>query len=146
MSFAKGTVLAAPGKERSWKAFVDWCEERGLRSAPAHIWTLAAYIRYLEGSMRYDTLCRHIDRIGQMHFEKIRKRPDRDPEIQKVLEGVRRRIDEKKKPPPPPPLFRDEDFLEDRPKSARRVTKPKKEPAPRRGLRATPKLVSRRRV
>lgn len=138
--------MAAPAKVRSWKAFVEWCEERGLRSAPAHTWTLAAYIRYLEGTMRYDALCRHIERIGQMHFEKIRKRPDRHPEIQNILEGVRRRLDEKKKPPPPPPLFRDEDFLEDPPKAARRRQTTPEATTARRGLRVTPKLVRRRRV
>lgn len=145
--------MATQGKTRSWDAFNAWCDERGLNAAPANPWTLAAYIRYLEGSMRFDALRRHVDHIGQMHHEKRRTRPDRDTMVQRLLDGVRRREDAKKrareKPPAPPPLFEAEDFLDTKkPKASKPRTKTKKpaKPTKRGALRATPKLVRRKRV
>ncbi len=147
--------MPALGKTRSWKAFEAWCADRGLSPAPAHPWTLAAYIRVLEGSMRHAALKRHVDQIGQAHFEMRRTRPDRDPSVQRVLDAVRRREEAKKrqkqKPPPPPPLFRAEDFLEEKPAKKTRTqrskaAKPGKAGKTSKSLRATPKLVRRKRV
>lgn len=155
--------MAVLGKTRSWEAFSAWCDDRGLAAAPANPWTLAAYIRVLEGTMRFDALKRHIDQVGQMHFEKRRTRPDREPAVQRVLDAVRRREDAKKRAqkqakekPPAPPLFRAEDFLED---GKTKTSKARAAPAPRgksatpepdkkksKSLRATPKLVRRKRV
>ena len=83
--------MSVPGKEKSWQSFVAWCDARGLCSSPANPWTLAAYIRFVEGSMRLDALRRHIDQIGQMHYEKIRKRPDRHTMVKRTLDSVKRR-------------------------------------------------------
>lgn len=150
--------MAALGKTRSWEAFSAWCDERGLTPAPANPWTLAAYIRYLEGQMRYDALRRHVDHVGQMHFEKRRTRPDRDVMVQRILDAVRRREEAKKrakqKPPAPPPLFHAEDFLEEKaPKTAKKprtrgatAKKPVSGSKKSKSLRATPKLVRRKRV
>jgi hypothetical protein len=144
--------LAALNRTRSWEAFTAWCDDRGLCAAPANPWTLAAYIRFVEGSMRFDALKRHIDQVGQMHFEQRRTRPDRHATVKRVLDAVRRREETKKqakkRPPSAPPLFEAEDFLNDKkPKSPRTPsakaaagTKKKK------SLRATPKLVRRKRV
>lgn len=150
--------MAALGKTRSWEAFSAWCDERGLTPAPANPWTLAAYIRYLEGQMRYDALKRHVEHVGQMHFEKRRTRPDRDVMVQRTLDTVRRREEARKrakqKPPAPPPLFRAEDFLEaTAPEAAKKTSAQRRKTAARaadskksRSLRVTPKLVRRKRV
>ncbi|MBO6518624.1 MAG: hypothetical protein JJ900_17145 [Rhodospirillales bacterium] len=155
--------MAVLGKTRSWEAFSAWCDERGLTAAPANPWTLAAYIRVLEGTMRFDALKRHIDQVGQMHFEKRRTRPDREPSVQRVLDAVRRREEAKKRAqkqakekPPAPPLFRAEDFLEDgkaktsKGKTTRtrrgKAAKPEAGKKKSKSLRATPKLVRRKRV
>lgn len=142
--------MAVSGKTRSWEAFNAWCDARGLCAAPANPWTLAVYIRVIEGAMRSDALNRHIEQIGQMHHEKRRTRPDRHAMVQRMLGAVRRREESKKRakktPPAPPPLFRDADFIEAKqPKparpSAKRATAAKKG-----ALSATPKLVRRKRV
>ena len=120
--------MAALGKTRSWEAFSTWCDERGLTPAPANPWMLAAYIRYLEGQMRYDALRRHVDHVGQMHFEKRRTRPDRDVMVQRILEAVRRREEAKK------------------PRTRGAAEKPASASKKAKSLRATPKLVRRKRV
>jgi len=130
---------------KSWRGFVAWCDERGLCSAPANTWTLQAYIRYLERSMTITALRRHIGQIGQMHYEKIRKRPDRHEDVQRMLDGVRARKEAKKKKPDiVPPLFRDEDFVVQ--KADQSKPKPSKKSARKKPLRATPKLVRRKRI
>ena len=150
--------MAALGKTRSWEAFSAWCDERGLTAAPANPWTLAAYIRYLEGQMRYDALRRHVEHVGQMHFEKRRTRPDRDVMVQRILDAVRRREEARKrakqKPPAPPPLFRAEDFMAEKAPKAAKKTSTQRSKATKsaagskksKSLRATPKLVRRKRV
>ena len=137
--------MSVPGKEKSWQSFVAWCDARGLCSSPANPWTLAAYIRFVEGSMRLDALRRHIDQIGQMHYEKIRKRPDRHTMVKRTLDSVKRRQDIKKKPPAPP-LFRDEDFLAAKTPKVPRPREPRKTATSGRALRAKPPLVRRKRV
>lgn len=134
---------------RSWREFVAWCDERGLRSAPANTWTLSAYIRYLEGEMTITSLRRHIGYIGQMHYEKIRKRPDRHADVQRTLDGVSARKEaRKKKTEVIPPLFRDEDFVGQSPeKPAPAASSPTtKKTTKQKSLRATPKLVRRKRI
>ena len=145
--------MAALGKTRSWEAFSAWCDDRGLAAAPANPWTLAAYIRVLEGSMRFDALKRHIDQIGQMHFEQRRTRPDREPSVQRMLDAVRRREEARKRAqeqakqkPPAPPLFQAEDFLDDKTPKKPRTRTTGKTKAKSRALRVTPKLVRRKRV
>lgn len=137
--------MTTPAKQKSWQAFVAWCDDMGLCSSPANPWTLAAYIRHLEGSMRFDSLRRHIDQVGQMHFAKIRKRPDRHATVKRTLDSVRRRQEQKKLPPPAPPLFRDEDFLDASPPMPSRPREPNTSTMIRRSLRTTPQLVRRKR-
>ncbi len=130
---------------KSWRGFVAWCDERGLCSAPANTWTLQAYIRYLEQSMTVTALRRHIGQIGQMHYEKIRKRPDRHEDVQRMMDGVRARKEaNKKKVEIVPPLFRDEDFVAQ--KAAQSKPESPNKAVRKTPLRATPKLVRRKRV
>ncbi len=135
--------MTSRSKQQSWDAFNAWCDARGLCAAPAHPWTLAAYVRSLENSMRVETIRRHVGMIGQVHFEKLRRRPDRDPLVRKTLD-VLNLTAEQKKLPKVPALFRADDFTEDTAPPRRRAA-----PAPANGprtLRDTPKLVRRKRV
>lgn len=136
--------MAIPAKKQSWLDFEKWCVLRGLCPAPANPWTLCAYIRVIEKSMKALTLKRHIGQIGEMHFEKLRKRPDRDPMVKKMLESVQEREDASKSKNKVPVLFDVDDFLEEsapKPKKA----KPKKADK-KRGLSSEPKLVRRKKV
>lgn len=92
--------------------------------------------------MRLEAIRRHVGMIGQMHFEKLRKRPDRDPLVQKTLDTLRRRAEESERAPVPV-LFNADDFLDDAPPRRKVLPKPANGP---RSLRVTPKLVRRKRV
>ncbi len=134
-------------RQQSWEDFSYWCFDRGLTPAPAHPWTVAAYIRAVGGGMRLDDLRRHLGHIGSAHYEKQRTRPDRHPIVKRTLESLRREREEAKKPKAPA-LFQPDDFVPDdteAPKPKRRPAA-KKVPTTKRGLRSTPKLVRRKRV
>ncbi len=96
--------------------------------------------------MRLDAIRRHIDQVGQMHYEKVRKRPDRHATVKRTLDSIRRRQEIKKLPPPPPPLFRDEDFLAAGTAKKPRTRKPRAAEVKRRSLREKPPLVRRKGV
>ncbi len=136
--------MAISAKKKSWLDFEKWCVLRGLSPAPANPWTLCAYIRVVEKSMKVLALKRHIGQIGEMHYEKLRKRPDRDPMVKKMLESVQEREDATKAKKKVPVLFDVDDFLEESPPKPKKA-KPKKA-AKKSGLRSEPKLVRRKKV
>lgn len=138
--------MAIAAKKQSWMDFEKWCVLRGLSSAPAHPWTLCAYIRVIEENKTPVALKRLIGHIGVMHFEKIRKRPDRDPMVKKMLEGIQERDDNEKEKKTIPVLFNADDFLDAAPKKKALTKKAKKTTDKKRGLRAEPPLVRRKKV
>lgn len=92
-------------------------------------------------------LKRHLGHIGQMHFEKLRKRPDRDPMVKQMLVSVEERADAAKAKKTVPVLFDADDFLDATPK--KKVPAKKKTKASgtkKKGLRAEPPLVRRKKV
>lgn len=136
--------MAISAKKKSWLDFEKWCVLRGLSPAPANPWTLCAYIRVVEKSMKVLALKRHIGQIGEMHYEKLRKRPDRDPMVKKMLESVQEREDATKAKKKVPVLFDVDDFLDESPPKRK---KPKtKKTAKKGGLSSEPKLVRRKKV
>lgn len=138
--------MAIAAKKQSWMDFEKWCVLRGLCSAPANPWTLRAYIRVIEKTKTPVALKRLIGHIGVMHFEKIRKRPDRDPMVKKMLESIQEQADAAKEAKAVPVLFDADDFLDSVPKKKTPPKKTKKATDKKRGLRAEPPLVRRKKV
>lgn len=136
--------MAIAAKKQSWLDFEKWCVLRGLSPAPANPWTLCAYIRVIEKTKTPVALKRHIGHIGMMHFEKLRKRPDRDPKVKQMLESVQEQADAAKENKAIPVLFDADDFLDgDKPKPKK---KPVKKTDKKRGLSTAPKLVRRKKI
>ncbi len=136
--------MAIAAKKQSWLDFEKWCVLRGLSPAPANPWTLCAYIRVIEKTKTPVALKRHIGHIGQMHFEKLRKRPDRDPKVKQMLISVEEDADAAKEKKAVPVLFDADDFLDaDKPKPKKKAVK---KPDKKRGLSTEPKLVRRKKI
>lgn len=95
--------------------------------------------------MRMDAIRRHLGYIGAMHYEKLRTRPDRHQIVKRTLESIRRQL-ESDAGPPVPVLFRPEDFIGGTPPPTVKKTLRAKKSDKKQGLRATPKLVRRKRV
>ena len=75
----------------AWDQFVDWCLHKSLKPMPAHTWTLAAYTLTLEGQMSLAQIRKCLAKIGKAHVKKSKKRPDRDPLIEKTIKAIERR-------------------------------------------------------
>ena len=133
----------------AWDEFVAWCIAKSLNPMPAHAWTLAAYIRTLEGNMNPVQIRKHLADVAKAHAEKSKKRPERDPLIAKTIEIIEKRAEKKdlkaKK-------LDDEDLSDPTaPKTKKSKTpnkkkadSPKAKSTSTRSMRATPKLVTKR--
>jgi hypothetical protein len=136
-------------QEDAWKAFTDWCLEKGLSPVPAHPWTLSAYALALEGHEKPDEIRKHIHAVAKAHLEKSRARPDRHPMLERTLKMIKTREDTQKQNSK---LFDEEQATKK--KKAKKAAKTKsvtdkKSSAKKKSLRtmsATPKLVSRRKL
>lgn len=140
--------MAISAKKQSWQEFETWCVLRGLSAAPANPWTLAAYIRFIEKNMRLTALKRHVSHIGQMHFDKLRKRPDRDPLVKRTIASVEERVAAEKNRRTVPVLFDADDFLDEKPRQTTPTSrkKIKASSSKKKGLRVEPPLVRRKKV
>lgn len=128
-------------EERIWKEFQDWCRVRRLRGLPAHPWTLAAYIRWMEPRHRQATLLKRIGVISKVHAHHALEPPDRHPIVHRTLRMIEARRKAAKRKAS---LFRDDDFLAPAP-AGLQVSKPKRTGKKKRlGLSVRPKLISKR--
>ena len=162
-------MAAKRGDDKAWNEFISWCGERGLKAVPANPWTLAAYARWSERHHPYPTVAKNIEAIARVHHTKTRKRLDRHPMVTRTLSLIETRAKAKKSAKDKQAaLFPEDDILErkaaakDRPKKTKKTTaKAKAKTAmgkvkgrgqktakkkTRKAMRASPKLVSRRRL
>ncbi len=131
----------------AWHDFVSWCRNKNLQAVPANAWTLAAYIRSLEGVESLANIRKRITDIGKAHAEKSKKRPERHPMIEKTLEIIELRAEKSESQSR---LFDDDDFTSEPPPKIKKTRPnsddPAKKSARTRVMRSTPKLVSKRRL
>lgn len=131
----------------AWEDFVDWCTHKNLQAVPANAWTLAAYIRSLEGVESLANIRKRIADIGKAHAEKSKKRPERHPLIEKTLEIIALRAEKSESQSR---LFDDNDFTAEPPPKIKKprikTDETQTKSARSRIMRSTPKLVSKRRI
>jgi len=94
---------------RDWKEFAVWCESRGLKSLPAHPWTVAAYVRWCEPRKRLPDIVEGLKAITRMHLLKCHKTPDSNATVMKILHQIEIRAQNKEARAA---LFRAEDFAQ----------------------------------
>ena len=134
-----GRSVESASQDRDWRHFVTWCRARGLRSLPAHPWTMAAYARSCERRHRHATIVRRLAAIARMHVLHRHDSPDRHPTVTRTLRVMAARAGRSRVV-----LFRPRDFLEpDVPDGATQDGNVGETRA-RRVLRTTPRLVARR--
>ncbi len=142
--------MAGIRQQELWDAFVVWCQARGLKAMPANAWTLAAYLRYLEGRTTPSGMLKVVRAIGRLHREKSRKRPDRHPLVTRTMRLIeQRRRERRQSRQAPTALFAEEDFVSPSPPPAVKAVKAPASTvakAPRKSLRVTPRLVRRRKL
>lgn len=88
--------MNTPHRRKEWTEFRDWCQERRLKPFPAHPWTVAAYMRWLDANRRYRTLQKRLDVIARVHLRQCIRSPDVEDIVQrtiKAIESNRERLD-----------------------------------------------------
>ncbi|MEG3619041.1 hypothetical protein V5T82_11290 [Magnetovibrio sp. PR-2] len=126
-------------RTRMWGDFRRWCKARGLKSLPAHPWTIAAYLRWVERRKDAKTAKAVLDVISREHLLKSARVPSRHPTVQKTLSLIEQRAETQAQRSN---LF-DEAILSD---EVAKPSQPEKPPAPkkRRVMTTEPRLKRRR--
>lgn len=82
---------------RSWTAFVDWCNGKGLSALPAHPETVAWYAIELanneagrKGPLKVSSILVELAAISHAHAQAKLPPPTRDPYLRVILRGLRR--------------------------------------------------------
>jgi len=132
-------VRLVPTKQ--WRDFSKWCRSRRLRALPANAWTLSAYIRACEPTMKPEAIHEAVAAIARHHLLRCVRSPDRHPMVQDTLQALEKNADLKGSQSA---LFDAEQFLEAEPPKIKRLAPEKKNKPRRIQMRAQPKLVSRR--
>jgi len=135
-------------RTKIWGDFKRWCVARNLEALPAHPWTIAAYLRWVErrkgAKMARDVL----NVISREHLLKSARVPERHPTVQRTMELIERRThtralrsnlfdDDVLAATPPPGLATD--AKEDAQKSG-----DAQKPSRRRALASSPRLKRKR--
>lgn len=124
-------------QDKAWRDFVKWCAARSLGSLPAHPWTVAAYARTLEARHRHLAIVKRVKAIARAHLLSGLAPPDKHPLVKRTLRMIRMRRRHRLAA-----LFRAQDFLG--PAAGGGAPAPAGKRGRKRGLRASPRLVSRR--
>jgi len=124
---------------KTWGDFKRWCEVRHLKALPAHPWTVAAYLRWVE--RRQDAVAARtaLNVISRAHLLKSARVPERHPTVQSTIDLIERRAETQAQRSN---LF-DDDLLTDAPPPPPKEAE--QEPTPkRRVLAAQPRLKRKR--
>ena len=129
-------------RAKTWGDFKRWCDARGLKPLPAHPWTIAAYLRWVERRKDAKTARAALDVISREHLFKSARVLGRHPTVMRTLELIERRAESQTQRSA---LF-DEDVLAETPTPTAPPEEPdEQEDRPRRrSLAATPRLKRRR--
>lgn len=127
-------------RTRPWGDFKRWCQLRGLKSLPAHPWTIAAYLRWVERRKDAPAAREALRAISREHLLGTLRVPTRHPVVERTLEMIERRAGVRD---------RHADLFDDDVLAAEAAQTPSARPAPRASrphvlLTAAPKLVRRR--
>jgi len=113
----------------TWTAFSKWCIQRKLRPLPAHAWTVAAYLRWIDrqpgdkGGAKAAKAA--LDAISRQHLLRTLRVPGRSTLVARTMEMIERRAHVRSDHAA---LFDDQDALAEAPQPVKPKPKPKKAP------------------
>ncbi|MBF0248916.1 MAG: hypothetical protein HQL36_12755 [Alphaproteobacteria bacterium] len=127
---------------KGWGDFQRWCRSRRLKALPAHAWTIAAYLRWVELRQGVEGARAALTAISREHLLRSARVPERLPTVQRTMALIERRAETHGDRAA---LFDERDVLADVP-DAPDAPEPSGPPAEGRRWRPalTPRLVRRR--
>ncbi len=78
---------------KTWGDFKRWCRARNLAALPAHAWTIAAYLRWMDRRHGAKAARAALQVIAREHLLKSARVPDRHPTVQRTLALIERRAE-----------------------------------------------------
>lgn len=126
-------------RTRMWGDFRRWCQARGLKPLPAHPWTIAAYLRWVERRKDAQTAKAVLEVISREHLLKSARVPSRHPTVQKTMALIEQRSQTRAQ--------RSNLFDDDIVSEPTKAKAPKEKPAPkkaRRVMTTQPRLTRKR--
>jgi len=100
--------MARQPNDRIWNDFVRWCKKRHLKPMPAHPWTIAAFLRWMDSKDDGDSADAALKSISRAHLLCGRRSPHHHPMIERTLGSIYRR---RASAPDRSNLFEARDFL-----------------------------------
>lgn len=101
--------MAHKSRDKIWNDFVGWCKKRHLKPLPAHAWTIAAFLRWLDSQGHGDQAQGALRSISRSHLLCGMRSPHHHPMIERTLSSIERR---KEAAPDRSNLFEARDFLQ----------------------------------
>jgi len=86
-SHAKNTLAAYAA---DWKHFSTWCDTHKRRALPASPETILCYVVDLVDRYTVATIDRRLSSIGYYHKHARHALPNKDPEVERTMRGIRR--------------------------------------------------------
>jgi hypothetical protein len=126
-------------QNQGWSDFKAWCVQRKLKALPAHPWTIAAYLRWIDRRFGAKDAQAAFNVISRQHVLKTMRAPMRHAIVARTLEMIERRGEVRDRQAA---LFDDQEALGQNPRPA-----PLKKAVPkpgRRVLSTEPRLKPRR--
>lgn len=86
-SHAKNTLDAYAA---DWKHFTAWCDDHKRRALPASPEMILCYVVDLVDHYTVATIDRRLSSIGYYHKQARHALPNKDPEVERTMRGIRR--------------------------------------------------------
>jgi len=76
-----------------WGEFKRWCATRGMKALPAHPWTIATYLRWIDRRRDAQAAREALNAIAREHVLKTARAPARHATVVRTMELIDRRAD-----------------------------------------------------
>ena len=76
-----------------WGDFKRWCAARGMKALPAHPWTIATYLRWVDRRKDARAAREALDAISREHVLKTARAPNRHATVQRTMDMIERRAE-----------------------------------------------------
>jgi len=136
-------------RTHQWNEFQRWCSSRGMKALPAHPWTVASYLRWVDRRKDVEEARAALIAITREHVFKTGRVPTRHATVKSTMDLIERKALTRAQHAD---LFDEKELLQDKPLPVLKDQEdqgedatPKQSVQRRRPLSTQPRMVRRRR-
>lgn len=83
--------MATRSRQYYWAEFEKWCVSRKMKALPAHPWTIARYLRWVDEHKETEDVKESFDAISREHVLKTGSVPTRHETVKSTMDLIERR-------------------------------------------------------